>query len=178
MKRREAILTSAKSMGLIVSSSTLVSILNSCSTGNEGDGWKPSLLSEEQFKVVGNISEIIIPKTEVPGANDLMIDRFIDMMINEVFAPEDQGQFLSGCNDFMASNPDFAKKPTTETIAKLNTSKGDQNINIFYKKLKQLTILGFTQSEHIGEQVMSYDPIPGEYNGCIPYDGSNAWSLI
>ena len=48
----------------------------------------------------------------------------------------------------------------------------------FFTLLKELTVLGYFTSEQVGEQVMSYDPIPDTYQGCIPWeDGRADWSL-
>jgi hypothetical protein len=60
-------------------------------------------------------------------------------------------------------------------------SRADSEIYTMYKFLfsvRQYAIFGYCTSEKIGEEVLSYDPIPGEYKGCIPVEEvGNAWSL-
>jgi hypothetical protein len=46
----------------------------------------------------------------------------------------------------------------------------------FFKIIKSLTIFGFYTSEEIGRNVLSYDPVPGEYIACMPLNGQNAWT--
>lgn len=50
----------------------------------------------------------------------------------------------------------------------------------FADKLRGLTILGYKASEYVGEQVLAYLPVPGEYIGCTGVQeltGGKAWSL-
>lgn len=48
----------------------------------------------------------------------------------------------------------------------------------FLVTVRTLTMFGFGTSEYIGEQVLSYDPIPGNYIPDLPLkDVGNAWSL-
>jgi len=47
-------------------------------------------------------------------------------------------------------------------------------------KIRDLTILGYRTSEYIGEEVLAYLPVPGEYIGCgdtQELTGGKAWSL-
>jgi hypothetical protein len=57
----------------------------------------------------------------------------------------------------------------------------DHDTYLIYKFLLSVryhSLYGFYNSEKIGEEVLSYDPIPGTYMGCIPLsDVGNAWSL-
>jgi hypothetical protein len=46
--------------------------------------------------------------------------------------------------------------------------------------LRGLTIWGFKTSEFIGEEVLAYLPVPGEYIGCGDLQeltGGKAWSI-
>jgi len=48
----------------------------------------------------------------------------------------------------------------------------------FLLSVRYHSLYGFYTSEKIGEEVLSYDPIPGTYKGCIPLsEVGNAWSL-
>jgi hypothetical protein len=43
---------------------------------------------------------------------------------------------------------------------------------------KQLIMLGYYASEQIGENVLSYLPVPGKYQACIPAEEvGNVWAL-
>ena len=48
----------------------------------------------------------------------------------------------------------------------------------FFLQLKELTYSGYFSSEIIGEQVLAYDPVPGEYIGDLAVqEVDKAWSL-
>ncbi|WP_299533998.1 gluconate 2-dehydrogenase subunit 3 family protein [Ulvibacterium sp.] len=50
----------------------------------------------------------------------------------------------------------------------------------FAKSLRDITIWGYKTSEYVGEQVLEYLPVPGEYIGCGDVNeltGGKAWSL-
>ncbi len=50
----------------------------------------------------------------------------------------------------------------------------------YASNLRNMTIMGFKTSEYIGEEVLAYQPIPGEYIGCADVEEltkGKAWSL-
>lgn len=47
----------------------------------------------------------------------------------------------------------------------------------YFTMMKQLTLLGFFTSEIGAKQALRYNPVPGKYEGCIPYKkGDRAWA--
>ena len=81
-------------MGGAVSAPAIMGILKGCKAKPTLD-WKPSFLSEEQGLLVSQVSDIIIPKTETPGAKDVGVPGFIDEMLKEVYSKEDQDKFIN-----------------------------------------------------------------------------------
>lgn len=54
----------------------------------------------------------------------------------------------------------------------------DTAISNFLIGLRNMTIYGYRSSEKVGKEVLSYDPIPGAYNGCIQLsEVGRPWSL-
>jgi len=52
------------------------------------------------------------------------------------------------------------------------------NYDPFFTMFKELTLLGYFTSTKIGTEVLNYDPIPGNYDGCIPLpENGRTWSL-
>ncbi len=62
-----------------------------------------------------------------------------------------------------------------------NVSLNDETSRFaFANKLRGLTILGYKASEYVGEEVLAYLPVPGEYIACgdaQELTGGKAWSL-
>ena len=47
----------------------------------------------------------------------------------------------------------------------------------FFRRVKSLTLLGYYTSEKVGKEILSYDPIPGEFIACMPLSQvGNAWN--
>lgn len=66
----------------------------------------------------------------------------------------------------------------SEEISKGNTGYVRQNMSPHYFfMMKQLTMLGFFTSKIGMTQALRYEPVPGRYDGCIPYKkGDKAWA--
>ncbi|MCK5677686.1 MAG: hypothetical protein KAH72_04355, partial [Flavobacteriaceae bacterium] len=64
-------------------------------------------------------------------------------------------------------------------IDELRNDKKD--LYLMYKFLfsvRYYTLYGYYTSEKVGEEVLSYDPVPGVFKGCIPLkEIGNSWSL-
>jgi gluconate 2-dehydrogenase gamma chain len=177
MDRREALKRTAWIMGGAVSAPAILGILKGCTAKPTLD-WKPVFLSNEQGALVSEVAEIIIPKTDTPGAKEVGVPGFIDQMVNECFAKEDQDKFLDGLKSF----DEAAKKEHGDSFMDLDAEQQaafvkklhDAAINSeeterpFILTLKELTMLGFFTSEVGASQVLQYNAVPGSYKGCVP----------
>ncbi|MEZ4686265.1 MAG: gluconate 2-dehydrogenase subunit 3 family protein [Bacteroidia bacterium] len=47
----------------------------------------------------------------------------------------------------------------------------------FLLAVKSMTVSGYFGTEYMGEKVLTYQPVPGPFQGCIDYDGFNNYSL-
>jgi gluconate 2-dehydrogenase gamma chain len=182
MDRREAIKRTAWLMGGIVSAPAVMGVLNGC-TAKPNLDWKPEFLSQDHANVITQIAEIIIPKTDTPGAKDTGVPAFIDVMLRDVYAKEDQERFVNGIkaldeesvksygdpfNDLDADQQtELVKKIHDEAIAIENSDKKPEK-RPFILMMKELTMLGFFTSEAGATEVLQYEAVPGAYKGCIP----------
>ena len=57
--------------------------------------WTPRVLSADQNRAVVALAEIIIPKTDTPGATDAKVNEFIDLTLHDA-PPAERQQFLDG----------------------------------------------------------------------------------
>ena len=182
MDRREAIRRTAFIMGGIVSAPAIMGVLNGC-TAKPDLNWKPEFLSKDEAGIISEVAEIIIPKTNTPGAKDAGVPSFIDLMLKDVYSKEDQDRFKEGLKAF----DEDAKKSYDDSFLDLDDEqrkefvfkKHEEAVNAeksenkpekrpFILMMKELTMLGFFTSEAGATQVLQYDPVPGAYKGCIP----------
>jgi gluconate 2-dehydrogenase gamma chain len=179
MDRREALKRTAWIMGGAVSAPAVLGILKGC-TAKPTIDWKPVFLSNEQGALVSEVAEIIIPKTDTPGAKEVGVPGFIDQLVNECFTKEDQDKFLNGLKTF----DDDARKEHGDPFIELDPEQQsafvkkvhDAAVNSddsgedkpFILTMKELTMLGFFTSEVGASQVLQYSAVPGSYKGCVP----------
>jgi gluconate 2-dehydrogenase gamma chain len=179
--RREALRKAAMLMGAAVSASTVAAFLHSCKSAPELN-YKPVFFNEDQALLVSQAADIILPKTDTPGAKDVGVPNFIDTLLKDCYKEEDQKKFLDGLaefdqnaikvfgNRFIEGSPeerqDYLKKVHDEAVAAAKADKAASRP--FILKLKELTVLGYFVSEPGATQVLQYVAVPGSYKGCIP----------
>lgn len=175
-------------MGGALSASTLSVMLNSCNNPPEkGAG---TVFTPDEKQIVGRMADVIIPRTETPGAVDAQVPAFIVMMIQECYPEKDQDAFHKGLTAFnkwseKKYNKPFLKLSPAEQQAAvaqldkevLGKAKNKDKTLSFYRTLKELTLLGFFTSESGATETLRYIQVPGKYEGCVPYqEGERAWA--
>ncbi|MFM9838701.1 MAG: gluconate 2-dehydrogenase subunit 3 family protein [Cyclobacteriaceae bacterium] len=189
MNRREVLQKTALVLGYAVTGPALVGIMNGCKATPELN-YKPQFFTEEQAAIISELAEIIMPKTDTPGAKDVGVPAFIDSMLFEVYSKEKQQKFLKGLEEFdegakKTFGENFVECKPEEKVAHvkkhhdaaLSTSDkksswgwwsaaGDDKP--FILKIKELTLLGFFTSEPGSTQVLQYNQVPGPFKGCVP----------
>jgi gluconate 2-dehydrogenase gamma chain len=199
MNRREAIQKATLALGFAISAPALTGILQGCKPTPSLD-YKPVFFTEDQARLVSDLSEIILPKTDTPGAKEVGVPSFIDQMLKEVYSKEDQEGFITSLtafdedayktygDHFIDCSPEqqkeFVKKLHDAAYAsKVEGASGSfwdaakKNERPFILKVKELTLLGFFTSEAGASQVLQYNQVPGPYKGCVPLtEVGKAWA--
>lgn len=194
MNRREALKKTFLLTGVALSAPTLMSALTACS---RSDG-TPDVLSAQQASTITELVDTILPRTNIPGAIDLEVDKFIGRVIVRLRSESDQASIRNAIDDFNNRSrerfgknyPDLNQEQRHQMLEQEERNSGTYNPSIwggtvgkqepvgFYRELKSLAIWGYYTSEYIGKNVLSYDLIPGEQKGCIPASQvGNSWSL-
>lgn len=179
--RREALRKTALLMGAAVSASALTGILQGCKATPELT-YTPVFFNEDQARLMSEVVDIIIPRTDTPGAKDAGVPGFIDTMLKDCYTKEDQDHFLAGLTAFDAEaksaygdtfvycKPEQQVELVTKVhAAALTEAKENREAKRpFILMAKELTLLGFFTSEPGATQVLQYVAVPGSYKGCIP----------
>jgi hypothetical protein len=79
---------------------------------------------------------------------------------------------------------DIDAKQRTELLTALDaeqkeytSKKKEDEPNHYFRMMKELTLLGYFTSEVGATKALRYVPVPGRYEGCIPYKkGDRAWA--
>lgn len=183
MNRREALQRAAWVLGYTVSIPALSQVLEACQSRPDL-AFQPTFLKPEQASIVAEVAEIIIPKTDTPGAKDVGVPQFIDILVRDCYTKEDQDNFLNGLADFdkgakdaygdafldldPAKQVEYVTKVHGDVIEAAKAPEFRDKPRPFMHIVKELTVIGFFTSEPGATQVLQYDEIPGAYKGCIP----------
>lgn len=179
MERREAIKRTAAIMGGVIFAPSILGVLKGCTATD--DPWKPVLFNSSQADLAKTLSETIIPETDTPGAIEVGVPGFIEKMVNEVYTEEQRIAFLEGLDSFDSecvnetgkSFADLSSDEKLEYAYEMNRiALTDQTAGIphFFLQFKELTMVGYFTSEVGATQVLRYEPVPGFYDGCIPFE--------
>jgi hypothetical protein len=185
LSRREAIRRVALMMGGAVSAPAILGLLSGCSAEpppSKNAEWKPVFLTLAQSALVAEVAEIMIPRTDTPGAKDVGIPAFIDKMLKDAYPKDDQERFVTGLADFEAQAKREHGRAFLELEPALRTAmvkqvhdpaveaerKSADRRRPFILMTKELTMLGYFTSQPGATQVLQYRPVPGAYHACVP----------
>jgi hypothetical protein len=173
-----------------------------------------------QSAIIDEVAEIIIPRTATPGARDAGVPKFIESMVKEALASDEQERFVAGLADFTTQAqrkhgaeflqlaPDdrvafvyglhadaiaderarqqktrdwhAAENKGTLPVARLRALKKQLmglvtqrepptvRPRAFILMMKELTLLGFFNSQAGATQVLQYEAVPGRLQSCVP----------
>jgi gluconate 2-dehydrogenase gamma chain len=156
--------------------------------------------SAGQRKIVAAMTEVVIPRTETPGAIDARVPVFIELMAANWLNDEESAIFSAGLKDMETRIPREHGKPFDQLDAPVqlqiledledaasdsswydigNVQRDFINDAPFICQFKELTIWGFFTSEEGGSQVLRYDPMPMYFDGDIPLNPEeSSWNNL
>lgn len=215
MDRRVALKNLGLSLGYVVATPTLISIVQSCKS-EPGVVWTPSFLTATEGDILIELVDLILPKTDTPSASEVNVHQFIDTFANDIFTADKKAFVKMSMESFVAlalskSGKTAAEDLTTadlEPVLAMSLNDAPEHAQAMWDKvnaynealgkeeaatldkdaaafafaheLRGLTIWGYKSSEYVGEEVLAYLPVPGEYIGCEDTETltqGKAWSL-
>ncbi|MCJ8321428.1 MAG: gluconate 2-dehydrogenase subunit 3 family protein [Colwellia sp.] len=133
-------------------------------------------LNKSQFEIIEVIVDIIIPDTDTPGANKAGVPIFIDHMLANFMPQSEQQAFISDLKLLDKDAKGFGRLSPQHQYQYIETLDNNRHQNSFYRKLKELTVLGYYTSEIGASEELKYNPVPGPYRE-IPFNSlGRAWS--
>ena len=200
MDRRRVLKKIGYGSAAMVVSPQIINMLHSCKSNV--NKYLPIFFANNQFQFVSKIMDLVIPKTDVPGAIELKLPEFLDNYIVVVMNQNDKETILRRTNNFIKLILNETKKNSSMEINSndLNTQlkkyllASDKQIESWEEapksqelevynyliQIRSLTLNAFRLNEYIGEKVLAYDPIPGERKVCLDLKkttGGKRWSL-
>jgi hypothetical protein len=155
-------------------------------------------LTDAQRRIIAAMAEVVIPRTDTPGAIDAGVPRYIELMAANWMNDEEQAIFLAGLEDMETRVPadygmpfdQLAHQQQTEILEEMEDAAADspwyefantqrQFISDapFICQIKELTVWGFFTSEIGSRQVLRFNPMPGRFEGHFPLaPGDSTWA--
>ncbi len=154
-------------------------------------GTATAVFTPPQRKAVELLSEMIIPTTDTPGAIAAGVPDFIASIVGDWYKPGERAIFMQGLTgldeycranggeSFIASSEPVriealkAQEAAAKDYAgpqqmRMKVPKEDENAP-FFKRLKELVVLGYYTSEIGATQELAYLPMPGYFDGSYDY---------
>jgi hypothetical protein len=185
MERRAVIKHIALMVGGTISLPTLLAMkLHESGVSNTLD----FMLSASQRKLVAEIAEIIIPRTDTPGAIDAGVPAFIEMMLKDCYLSPEHQSFIEGLDAL--SKKDFLNKSMADKISIISTVEQESKAlmkayNVqqtkmgdnedkelmaaqkkglpFWRLMKELTLLGYFTSKVGLTASFDFVLVPGRF---------------
>lgn len=147
----------------------------------------PRTLNQQQYATVKVIAEMIIPRTDTPGATDVGAADFIDLLLTEWYDGSDRDRFLSGLSDvdaraqslFGRNMVDCSAVQQAEILRALGEEMAERRgqqveeartepelTEAFYPMLRRLTLTAYYTSEAGATEELHFEIVPGRYDGC------------
>ena len=175
MERREAIIKISWILKSVFLAPGVLTFLQSCQNQvvNTRD---LMVLNDNQDSLIKAIADTILPRTASPSASDVKVDRFIDLLLHDVFDEEVKQKFLLGLSQFdedcesITGNRFLQLKETEqytylEKIDKEIMEQEYDELVPFYYTFKHLVITSYFTTEQGIKQNLNYMPVPGAYIG-------------
>jgi hypothetical protein len=135
-------------------------------------------LNREQQALVTNISEMIIPETDTPGATSVKVPEFIDLILTEWASDDERATFLSGLSDIdtravAMGSPRFvglSQGQKVELMTALDSASTEKTGAAFaFRRLKALTVYGYFTSKPVEQDILKMQMFFNGYQGSVPF---------
>lgn len=141
----------------------------------------PGAFAPAQAALVAELAELILPRTDTPGALDAGVPAFIDRVVAFWDTAAERDRLLAGLEAIEVraralGAPTFAALPPgpkADLLTALDaaTAPVAGSAEEAWVRLKRLVVYGYFTSQVVREDVLHSVIIPGRYEGCVPVEG-------
>jgi gluconate 2-dehydrogenase gamma chain len=143
--------------------------------GSKAAANQASALSADQFALLEQISEVMIPTTDTPGAIAAGVPAFIRDLLRDWGSRESRAE-ISGVLEAIEQRTwakhgsGFLELPDSQRlqIMRAYDEQAVTNHDAAYRKFKQMVLLGYYHSEIGATQELRFELVPGAWRSCLP----------
>lgn len=133
-------------------------------------------MSAEQFALLEQITEVMIPTTDTPGAIAAGVPAFIRQMLGDWASAASRAQIAgviegvekNAWEKFGASFVELSPERRHEVVRGFDADRASRH-DPAYGKFKYLVLVGYYLSEVGATQELRYELIPGAWRPCVPF---------
>ena len=135
-------------------------------------------LNEQQRELVTVLAESIIPATDTPGATDVQVPQFIDLLITDWMDEAERAKLLAGLGEIDerarraggASFAQLAAAPRAELLKTLDSIRHQPTgAGFAFGRVKALTVYGYFTSARVQRDVLRTRIFFQGYDGNAPF---------
>ena len=168
MERRDVL----KSFGLIGGSALLPAVLSeflSSCAHKDMSGYTPVFFTEQEYKLVTAVIDIIIPATGTASASQVNTQVFLDQAFSQCLKKDQQEEIHNGLKEISGGFEKATDK--TAFIKELDESAYQKKAaSVWFRTLKKYSLIGFFTSQEGTTKASNYVKVPEAYKGDIPAD--------
>jgi hypothetical protein len=133
-------------------------------------------LSDAHMALVRALADAIIPRTDTPGATDVGVHRFVDVVYAEYLTDEERTRAVGALDALDARAvaesrvvfADLSNDAKGKFIESLESGPRDTDVKRTYWQLKGLIVRGYFTSEPVMKNVLKHVVMPGRFEGSAP----------
>jgi gluconate 2-dehydrogenase gamma chain len=133
------------------------------------------VLDADQFALLEQISEAMIPTTDTPGAIAAGVPQLMLELLTNWGNDESRAQIVSVLSAieqraWKSQGAAFLELPAEKRFEVVSAfdAEGVQQHRVAYRKFKQLVMLGYYHSEVGATQELRFELVPGAWRSCLP----------
>ncbi len=142
---------------------------------SSADGSRGPVFSADQFALLEQVTEVIIPATDTPGAIGAGVPAFIRDLLMNWGSLESRAQ-IAGVLETIEQRTwskhgaAFLELPDSQRL-ELMRVYDEESVRAHdpaYRKFKQMVLLGYYHSEIGATQELRFELVPGAWRSCLP----------
>jgi hypothetical protein len=122
----------------------------------------PRTLNPHQYTTVKALAELLLPRTDTPGATDVGTAEFIDLMLTEWFDEHDRTRFLNGLSEVDLRT----KSLFSRNLVDVSPDQQAEILTWLGQRIS-LTLTAYYTSEAGATGELHFQMVPGSYEGCV-----------
>lgn len=146
-------------------------------------------LTAAHLDLIAAIADTILPRSDSPGALDVGVPAFVDVVVSENYTDATRTAFVAGLDALetllLTANGVALQSSNRTTFARLTTGERETAVGAVEQipdrrtpatrahwQLKGLIIHGYFTSERVQKELLKFEMMPGRFDGSAPMRAS------